>query len=50
MPATGVDFTAVSAVVNITTVLAAISGAAALKFGPRFTKWAYNQVIGFFKG
>lgn len=48
--ATGLDFTAVTAVVDVTTILAAISALAALKFAPGVAKWAYNKVISWFRG
>lgn len=43
------DFTALTAVADSTTIIAAITAMAAIKFGPRFVRWGYNQAIGFFR-
>lgn len=44
------DFTAVTGAIDVTAVVAALTAIAALKIAPGFTKWAYNKVIGWFRG
>jgi hypothetical protein len=43
------DFAGVTTAVDVATVVAAITALAALKVAPGFAKWAYNQVVGWFK-
>lgn len=43
------DFTALTAVADAGPVLAALGVMAVVKFGPKFTRWGYNQAIGFFR-
>lgn len=42
------DFTAITAAVNVTTVVTAIGAIAALKILPGFAKWAYAKVSSMF--
>lgn len=42
------DFTSVTAAVDSTTVVAALTAVAALKMGPGVAKWGYNKVINWF--
>lgn len=44
------DFTALLAVVDTTTILAGIASIAALKFGPTVARWGFGQVMKFIKG
>jgi hypothetical protein len=46
--AAGIDFSGVTAAIDVTTVLAAISAVAALKVSPVFAKWAYSKLINWF--
>jgi hypothetical protein len=43
------DFTAITAAIDATTIVAALSAIAAIKILPGVTKWGYNKVIGWFK-
>ena len=43
------DFTGLTAAVNATTVVAAITTIAAVKMLPGVAKWGYNKVIGWFR-
>lgn len=38
------DFTPITAVLNTTTIIAAIGAVAAIKVLPAFTRWGYGQV------
>jgi hypothetical protein len=44
------DFTALTAAIDVTTIVAAITAIAALKVAPGFAKWGYNKVISWFRG
>lgn len=44
------DFTNVTAAVDATTIVAAISAIAAIKILPGVAKWGYNKVISWFRG
>jgi hypothetical protein len=43
------DFTPISAAIDVATVVTAITALAALKVSPGFAKWAYNKVISWFR-
>ncbi|MDI1278636.1 hypothetical protein [Methylobacter sp.] len=43
------DFSGLTAVVNPTTIVAAITTIAAVKMAPGVAKWGYNKVIGWFR-
>lgn len=43
------DFTNVTAAVDATTIVAAITAIAAIKIAPGVAKWGYNKVIGWFR-
>lgn len=43
------DFTAITAAVDVTTIVAALTALAALKMSPGVAKWGYNKVIGWFR-
>lgn len=43
------DFTALIAAMDVTTLAAALTAVAAVKVGPGFIKWGYNKVIGWFR-
>jgi hypothetical protein len=43
------DFSAITAAIDATTIVAAISAIAAVKILPGVAKWGYNKVIGWFK-
>lgn len=43
------DFTALLAAVDATTIIAALTALAAIKMGPGVAKWGYNKVIGWFR-
>jgi hypothetical protein len=43
------DFTNVTAAVDATTIVAAITALAAIKILPGVARWGYNKVIGWFK-
>lgn len=43
------DFTAVTAAVDATTITAAIAAIAAVKILPGVAKWGFNKVIGWFR-
>lgn len=42
------DFTSITAAVDATTVIAALTAIAAVKVGPRVAKWGYNTVMNWF--
>ncbi|MDD4979598.1 MAG: hypothetical protein PHI29_13310 [Gallionella sp.] len=42
------DFTAITAAINTTTILAGIAAVAAIKVGPPFARWGYAQVTKMF--
>lgn len=42
------DFTAITAAVSATTIIAAIGAIAAIKVLPSFTRWGYAQVTRMF--
>lgn len=44
------DFTAILAAVDATTIVAAITALAAVKISPNVAKWGYNKVIGWIRG
>ena len=44
------DFTAITAAVDVTTILAAVAAIAAIKVLPAFTRWGYKQVTKMFGG
>ena len=43
------DFTNVTAAVDASTIVAAITAIAAIKMLPGVAKWGYNKVIGWFR-
>ena len=43
------DFANVTAAVDATTIVAAITAIAAIKIAPGVAKWGYNKVIGWFR-
>ena len=43
------DFTAITAAVDATTIVAALTAIAAVKVAPNVAKWGYNKVIGWFR-
>lgn len=43
------DFSGITAAIDVTTVMAALTAIAALKVLPGFGRWAYNKVIGWFR-
>jgi hypothetical protein len=43
------DFTAILAAVDVTTVAAAILAMGALKIVPNVTRWGVNKVVSFFR-
>ncbi len=43
------DFTNVTAAVDATTIVAALTAIAAIKMLPGVAKWGYNKVIGWFR-
>jgi hypothetical protein len=43
------DFTAITAAIDATTIVTALSAIAAVKILPGVTKWGYNKVIGWFR-
>lgn len=43
------DFTNVTAAVDATTVVAALTAIAAIKILPGVARWGYNKVIGWFR-
>ena len=43
------DFSAVTAAIDASTIVAAISAIAAVKILPGVAKWGYNKVIGWFR-
>lgn len=43
------DFSDVTAAVDATTIVAAISAIAAIKILPGVARWGYNKVIGWFR-
>ncbi len=43
------DFTNVTAAVDATTIVAAITALASIKILPGVAKWGYNKVIGWFR-
>lgn len=43
------DFTALTAAVDATTIVAAIGAIAAVKILPGVAKWGFNKVIGWFR-
>lgn len=43
------DFTAVTAAVDATTIVTAIAALAAIKILPGVAKWGFNKVIGWFR-
>ena len=43
------DFTNVTAAVDATTIVAALTAIAAIKIAPGVAKWGYNKVIGWFR-
>ena len=47
-PAT--DYGAITANVDITTVVAGITAMAGLMFGPKVARWGYKQVMSFLRG
>jgi len=44
------DFTNVTAAIDATTIVAAITAVAAIKILPGVTIWGFNKVIGWFGG
>lgn len=46
--AAGLDFSAILAAVDVSTVSVALVAMAALKAGPNVAKWAANKLAGFF--
>lgn len=44
------DFTALTAAINVVTIVAAIAAVAAIKVLPPFTRWGYKQVTKMFGG
>ncbi len=42
------DFAAITAAINVTTIVTAIGAIAALKILPGFTKWGYAKVTSMF--
>lgn len=44
------DFTAITAAVDATTIVTALTAIAAIKILPGVAKWGYNKVIGWFRG
>jgi len=47
--ADGLDFSGVTGAISSTTVVAAITTLAVVKSAPGFARWAYSQVIRWFK-
>lgn len=47
--ASALDFSALTAAVDATTIVAALSAIAAIKILPGVAKWGYNKVIGWFR-
>lgn len=43
------DFTNVTAAVDATTIVAALTAIAAIKILPGVARWGYNKVIGWFR-
>jgi hypothetical protein len=43
------DFSQITAAIDATTIVAAISAIAAVKILPGVAKWGYNKVIGWFR-
>ncbi|WP_288058802.1 hypothetical protein [Methylobacter sp.] len=43
------DFTGLTAAVDSTTIVAALTAIAAVKMAPGVAKWGYNKVIGWFR-
>lgn len=43
------DFTNVTAAVDATTIVAALTGIAAIKILPGVARWGYNKIIGWFR-
>jgi len=43
------DFTAITAAIDATTIVAAISAIAAVKILPGVAKWGYGKVIAWFR-
>ena len=43
------DFTAITAAIDATTIVAALTAIAAVKITPGVAKWDYNKVIGWFR-
>lgn len=43
------DFTAITAAVDASTIVAALGAIAAVKILPGVAKWGYNKVIGWFR-
>lgn len=43
------DFTQVTAAVDSTTIVAALTAVAAVKIAPGVARWGYNKVIGWFR-
>ena len=43
------DFTNVTAAVDATTIVAALTAVAAIKILPGVAKWGFNKVIGWFR-
>lgn len=44
------DFSGLTAAVDATIIIAAITTLAAIKMGPGVAKWGYNKVISWFRG
>lgn len=42
------DFTALTAAISVTTIVAAIGAVAVIKVGPSFARWGYKQVTKMF--
>jgi hypothetical protein len=43
------DFTAITAAIDASTVVTALTAIAAVKILPGVAKWGYNKVIGWFR-
>lgn len=44
------DFTAITAAVDATTIVAALGAIAAVKILPNVARWGYSKVINWFRG
>lgn len=43
------DFSAITAAIDSTTIVTALTAIAAVKIAPGVAKWGYNKVIGWFR-